>query len=964
MRKAVALALALLMLVSLIPAVFAETELPKTHTFIFMSEGQEYLTVILKGEEKLLRPTNPTSENGTFDGWYADEELTEPFENFGVNPEMDDGVTRIYARFTPNTVKIVYHDTENNIIVTDEAELGSVYTFDAGYPLFDPKANDKVNIAWQDGSGKVYEGEVTITGDLELYPVLDVRYWVRFDTQGGSKLIMQYVKPGDKALRPASPERVGYSFIGWFDAAEGGAEFDFDVPVEANVTVYARWRAEKAAYTVTYWFEEANSDEYTLGATHAVSAEESTYYTGDTALAADINELFCDPHGFEHFIPQPEKTEGGELLGDGSSMFKVYYRRQRFDLTFKGYTAENEYKTYQFYGIKYDQELSDVLAEIQDINYEPENYKIYFLFEIDGDMYIADFEEGHNGGLLVGTENTDPFEDGEIIYTQYLQERLTDKIIDVYKVIYPDVVYPEDAPQKEYDGKTFYYDQTVIFTRYNSIFGVEDMEDFFTYAFTYVEEDGTETSLPRQPRGWFYMTNLGNYNFYFDRRQYDIHYSVGGGPAVSDTLDIYYETRLKKYEPESYVELLPDKSNIEEATKWVNNGDTLYFNGWYANDAYTDKFDFSEEIMPSCDIMLYAKWGPLSYTVTFDPDGGAFTGLETISVNYGEKVAQPDDPVRGMESFLGWTLNGKPYNFDSPVTEDIVLKAWYSGTDTYRVIYHEGEGSGTPPTDPESYLENASANVMGPGGLIPPEGMEFVAWRAEDGSLVYPGGLVYFDREDIELTAVYGKDPVLTSFIYDLNYSHFGIRTFAAEEEEVALLNNDKLTLRSPRMREIPRGWLFAGWYLDEDCTEEAPDRMLVCVENEPNVVYAKWVKETTTPTPEPEPEPEPTPEPEPEPTPEPEPMPDPDPEPKPVPDPDPEPDPEPEPEPAPEETEIGENETPLDGEEELDIGEEETPLDGAPETGDTKHTALWIALGSIAALGAVALIVFGKKKK
>ncbi|MBQ5567980.1 MAG: InlB B-repeat-containing protein [Oscillospiraceae bacterium] len=102
MRKAVVLALALLMLVSLIPAVFAETELPKTHTFIFMSEGQEYLTVILKGEEKLERPTNPTSENGTFDGWYADEELTEPFENFGVNPEMDDGVKstfQIICRF-------------------------------------------------------------------------------------------------------------------------------------------------------------------------------------------------------------------------------------------------------------------------------------------------------------------------------------------------------------------------------------------------------------------------------------------------------------------------------------------------------------------------------------------------------------------------------------------------------------------------------------------------------------------------------------------------------------------------------------------------------------------------------------------------------------------------------------------------------------------------------------------------
>jgi uncharacterized repeat protein (TIGR02543 family) len=66
---------------------------------------------------------------------------------------------------------------------------------------------------------------------------------VYFDSQGGSSVIPIIVTPGNtltqmgKAL-PA-PTRNGYTFEGWYTAAS--APFYASTPVNASITVYARW---------------------------------------------------------------------------------------------------------------------------------------------------------------------------------------------------------------------------------------------------------------------------------------------------------------------------------------------------------------------------------------------------------------------------------------------------------------------------------------------------------------------------------------------------------------------------------------------------------------------------------------------------------------------------------------------------------------------------------------------------
>ncbi len=63
----------------------------------------------------------------------------------------------------------------------------------------------------------------------------------RFDSNGGSAVLPQYVLSGDQANMPVSPTKDGYWFTGWYADSGFTTLFDFDSAVTADTTVYARW---------------------------------------------------------------------------------------------------------------------------------------------------------------------------------------------------------------------------------------------------------------------------------------------------------------------------------------------------------------------------------------------------------------------------------------------------------------------------------------------------------------------------------------------------------------------------------------------------------------------------------------------------------------------------------------------------------------------------------------------------
>lgn len=61
------------------------------------------------------------------------------------------------------------------------------------------------------------------------------------------------------------------------------------------------------------------------------------------------------------------------------------------------------------------------------------------------------------------------------------------------------------------------------------------------------------------------------------------------------------------------------------------------------------------------------------YVITFETNGGS--EIEDIIVNKNDIITKPDDPIKENYIFANWYYNDEIYDFNTPVTEDMVLEA-------------------------------------------------------------------------------------------------------------------------------------------------------------------------------------------------------------------------------------------------------------------------------------------------
>lgn len=128
---------------------------------------------------------------------------------------------------------------------------------DDGYTRVDDDTQNITGFAGEltEASAKEYNGftakeikqsEILEDGStvVKIYYDRDV-YTVTFDTQDGSTISAQYIKYNSKALRPAdNPTKTYYSFLDWYCDAALTSLYDFDKPVTASITVYAKWQCD------------------------------------------------------------------------------------------------------------------------------------------------------------------------------------------------------------------------------------------------------------------------------------------------------------------------------------------------------------------------------------------------------------------------------------------------------------------------------------------------------------------------------------------------------------------------------------------------------------------------------------------------------------------------------------------------------------------------------------------------
>lgn len=818
-----------------------------TRTYVFYAEGEEVYRIILKNGETLDPPATPEKSGYRFGGWYEDAECTIPFTGFGTVSVTETGTTELYAGFN-KIYYLSYLDPNGRVIRTDEAAENESYTFYAEDPLFRIQQIDEVNTGWNDGETVHADGEsITVTKDLTLTPEPMVGYFARFFTQGGSFVASERLAPGEKASRPAAPTRQGYAFAGWYSSADGNEPFDFDTAPNANVNIFAHWTPAQAEYLVVYWLEDANCP---FG--------RETYSVAETAVKTGQTESLAtyDARSFQYYRLNTEKSNTDVVIkGDGTSQKNVYYDRYSFHIKFvNGSTLIHDAGVCKWGQVVHWLDDCPAIAEAQ------ADGKHWFYSDGINESWVIQETETVGNNPLKRDGGTVTFSlramSGDPHLAHYFEQELDGSYVqssEIYCLAVNRLYHNTDNHQAHSHMVKVSTGEQVSEGWHRYTFGDWPTAEQQSVLFA-------NTTLPRTldeiketfPEGTpFYL------GFWYDRNRSDIVFETAGGPAViltDPTLsceDIPYETDISAYAPANY-----KKRGSPEPTHKTVDGVEYEFTGWYTDEALVSEFSFTGATMPGGDLLLYAGWTPLSHTVTFDPNGGRLQGPEEVNVPAGQALARPNDPLHDGENwhFLGWTHDRKTYDFSSAVMKDITLVAQWSNDHIYRVEYDPGAGSGSVPTDPNTYLDGSTAVAGSGASLTPPPGERFDCWQDAAGNRYLPGELAPISAsaavdEKITLTAVYVPDEPPTALIYDRNYSSFGVSPAPVSPEDdteslPSVANNTTVTLRGIRAEEILPGWSFAGWYLEEACSGDAVTEVLVDRNAPtPNKVYAKWVQ-------------------------------------------------------------------------------------------------------------------------
>ena len=182
----------------------------------------------------------------------------------------------------------------------------------------------------------------------------------------------------------------------------------------------------------------------------------------------------------------------------------------------------------------------------------------------------------------------------------------------------------------------------------------------------------------------------------------------------------------------------PDKLTIPEVEGYT-------FVGWYTDDNYSKKFDFTKPI--TGDTKVYAKWTAKDYEVSFVTEHG--DAPTSQNVPYNGTAKDPGKLTEEGYTFVGWYADAaytKEFNFSTPITGDTKVYAkWEKNApvlpDTYALnvsgafVYVDGVDVTASAGDTSLPLEkDASVRLVADPDRMP-SGMVFDRWTILNGAL-------------------------------------------------------------------------------------------------------------------------------------------------------------------------------------------------------------------------------------
>ena len=207
-----------------------------TYTVTFVTNGgTEIPSQTVNEGDKVSKPTDPTREYHTFEGWYSDSDLTQEYDfNTPVTSDIS-----IYAKWEIVTFTVTFHSNGGSSVESQ--------TVNAGQTLMQPIEPEKTGYdfaGWYSDSGltEIFMFTTPVYSDLDLYAKWEIiTFNVEFVTNGGTEVPSQTVEYGATVEKPDDPTKENYTFKGWFSDSGLTEEYDFASPVTSELTLYADW---------------------------------------------------------------------------------------------------------------------------------------------------------------------------------------------------------------------------------------------------------------------------------------------------------------------------------------------------------------------------------------------------------------------------------------------------------------------------------------------------------------------------------------------------------------------------------------------------------------------------------------------------------------------------------------------------------------------------------------------------
>ena len=224
------------------------TEAP-TFAVIFDTQGYGKTFVLVQEGGTVAKPTEPTTEGYSFEGWFADKDCKTAFDFTAAVTENKTA----YAKWTPKKYEIKYelaggvNNKSNPDSYTIESETIKLkaptkvgFTFDGWY--YDKR--------FRNAASQITKGSA---GDKTFYAKWKVRTYSIVYMAGtyGREVVPADTKTFDEpiTLKGASYTRDGYVQKGWATENGGKKKYDLEAKysVNASLTLYPYWEKESGS---------------------------------------------------------------------------------------------------------------------------------------------------------------------------------------------------------------------------------------------------------------------------------------------------------------------------------------------------------------------------------------------------------------------------------------------------------------------------------------------------------------------------------------------------------------------------------------------------------------------------------------------------------------------------------------------------------------------------------------------